>query len=198
MSLLQERLESCYESERLRVNVPVDCRWSAKKWEQQLKAWQTESGAVVIAWPPNWRNPEGGGAKELWIFPGVVCGKSSRAYAEKRIRMKFDEDGALDDDAVVAGPAVAVANAETDGASAGVGSTAGTPIVAAGAEGRPPVSWSKYQDLNGYKYWYREPDGKWFYEGDKKWNKFFHDVNQRYWWWETDTGDWFYEPPSKL
>jgi len=179
---VQERLEAFYSSHRIKELPPPTCRWSAHQWEQQLQAWQTESGARVLAWPPGWRSD---GVQELWVFDGDgEAARSSKAYAMKRIRAKFEEEG------VVAGEvddARREAHVDPGAAAPGVDSA----TVAAG-----PVAptWSKYQDYQGNMYWYREPDGKWFYERDRKWSRFFDDVLRAHWWWETDTGDWFYEP----
>jgi len=54
--------------------------------------------------------------------------------------------------------------------------------------------WTQYQDKSGAKYWYREPDGFWFWETDKHWERFLDEASGCYWWWNKETGLWFYEP----
>jgi len=54
--------------------------------------------------------------------------------------------------------------------------------------------WCQYQAPCGAKYWYREPDGLWFWETNDTWQRFFDDDRQRHWWWNTLNGTWFHEP----
>mmetsp|Transcript_35520 Transcript_35520/g.115015 ORF Transcript_35520/g.115015 Transcript_35520/m.115015 type:complete len:245 (-) Transcript_35520:132-866(-) len=62
------------------------------------------------------------------------------------------------------------------------------------ASASTPQSWKQFQDHSGNKYWHREPDGKWFYERDTRWQRFLDDGTQKHWWYNLEGGLWFFEP----
>jgi len=192
--LLQARLDKFYATARYTEHAPSTCAWTVERWEQQLQAWRTESGAPIVAWPPNWRGAASGGVKEIWIFTAETeQSDACMRDARKRIRETFAAVKDADADAGAA-RAPSPADAGGDSAAAAEEAAASPDRRAPEAASSGPTSWCQYQDHKGNKYWYREPDGKWFWEADPGWTKFLDSSSGIYWWWHIESGDWFYEP----
>eukprot|EP00928_Gymnodinium_smaydae_P070449 TRINITY_DN5427_c0_g7_i1.p1 TRINITY_DN5427_c0_g7~~TRINITY_DN5427_c0_g7_i1.p1 ORF type:complete len:1364 (-),score=277.05 TRINITY_DN5427_c0_g7_i1:83-3754(-) len=201
--LLQEQLELFYADARAKETVPAAVTWPSTRWEQQLLDWETQSGARVCAWPPDWRE-KSDGVRELWVFERHEKHKHSDALAVvcKRIRdaLAMAEKQAQANATAATGsgnPGIGAAgaadpSADASGASTNAAGARGSSLAAASASAAS--TWTKYQDPHGKKYWYREPDGLWFYEADRNWQRFVDETGERYWWWHNDTGTWFFEP----
>jgi len=195
--MLERRLEQYYERNRAKEVVPVrPAGWTTARWEEQLTKWTDASGATVIAWPPNWRDEASGGVKEIWVFADDRAGKGyARAYACKQIKellqhlpREVDEPAEAEAGASssTAAAAAAAATDRTEAGCPGEGEEA--------ASASTPQSWKQFQDHSGNKYWHREPDGKWFYERDTRWQRFLDDGTQKHWWYNLEGGLWFFEP----
>uniref|UniRef100_A0A7S4UNS1 Alpha-type protein kinase domain-containing protein n=1 Tax=Alexandrium monilatum TaxID=311494 RepID=A0A7S4UNS1_9DINO len=164
--LLQRRLQAYYDRTREVVPAEPRPRWDATRWRTQLDAWRCESGASIVAYPSNWQ--EGPNVQELWVFSEFANGRylhENRAMVCQRIREALEEE------------------AEAAGGNESLQANAST------AE----KVWRQYQDTNRVKYWYREPDGLWFWEHDPQWQRFLDEASDRHWWWNMETGLWFYE-----
>mmetsp|Transcript_27018 Transcript_27018/g.81401 ORF Transcript_27018/g.81401 Transcript_27018/m.81401 type:complete len:1250 (+) Transcript_27018:136-3885(+) len=165
--LLQQRLGDFYEKARVVLAVQPRPQWDLERWQAQLESWRRESGAAIVAYPPDWA--EGQGVQELWVFSELLAGgrygHQNRSFACQRIQEALER-------------------AQGEELLAGAGSS----------RAPQPESWRQYQDRNNSKYWYREPDGYWFWESDPQWQRFFDEASRCHWWWNTETGLWFYEP----
>eukprot|EP00927_Polykrikos_kofoidii_P034799 TRINITY_DN29440_c0_g1_i1.p1 TRINITY_DN29440_c0_g1~~TRINITY_DN29440_c0_g1_i1.p1 ORF type:complete len:1197 (-),score=231.02 TRINITY_DN29440_c0_g1_i1:162-3674(-) len=162
---LQTRLCEYYEKEREVIIVEPTPNWTAAQWKQKLDAWRKESGTAIIPFPHDWEE-DSRLVRELWLFAQQ---QDFRRWAEKNI-VKALEQAAVE----------AQAGSEND--------------VTPANEGQQVEAWASYQDNEGARYWYREPDGLWFYETDKNWDRFFDEACALHWWWNHETGLWFYEP----
>jgi len=167
--LLQTKIEGFYEKARSLVTAEPVPPWDVCRWHAQLQAWRQESGAILVPFPPEWQ--ETAVVKELWVFASFIgkgryCQKKS-TYAAKLVKETLEQA------------------ASAAGASSGAAASSATT---------QNEHWTQYQDKSGSKYWYREPDGFWFWETDKHWERFFDEASRCYWWWNKETGLWFYEP----
>lgn len=169
--LLQRRLAAFYDRAREVVVAQPRPPWDTARWRSQLDAWRRESGAAVVAYPPDWQ--DGPNVQEIWVFSEQPAqgryNHQNRYYACQRIRE-------------------ALKHAQEE-----------EPQVEGGADpAQAPESvaekWVQYQDTARNKYWYREPDGLWFWETDSQWQRFLDEASDRHWWWNKETGLWFYEP----
>lgn len=172
---LDERLQEFFNAARATVKVERQPLWDVAHWQRQLQAWRRESGACIIPWPPSWKESQAL-VEELWVFSTRIHGErynhKNRNYACQRIQETLQS-----------------APQNNDSAPNLVGSSSGKPEVS-----QPEEVWQPYLDNSGLKYWYREPDGLWFYETNSQWQRFLDNVNDRHWWWNSETGTWFYEP----
>jgi len=179
-ALLQARLEEYYLLARTTVDMPGRIPWSTEKWENKIEGWKRESGAPVVAFPPDWRES---GVVELWTF------------AQRRMDDRYDHRLAtvasnMINEWLLEIPADATAAPSQPAATA---NAAAAPAAGANESGEP--LWQKYLDEERDKlYWYRSTDGCWFYEGQHPWQQFLD--GSRLWWFNSETSDWFYEPDA--
>eukprot|EP00811_Abedinium_folium_P010130 NODE_1936_length_2331_cov_18.829855.p1 GENE.NODE_1936_length_2331_cov_18.829855~~NODE_1936_length_2331_cov_18.829855.p1 ORF type:complete len:549 (-),score=130.96 NODE_1936_length_2331_cov_18.829855:202-1848(-) len=167
--LLQNRLDEFYAEARVIVSVEPVPAWNCEQWLESLQAWRRESGAPIIAYPPDWQ--EQSKVTELWIFSSLIAQGGGGRYNHQNRKFAVDR---IEEALTAAG---------LDGADL-PGSLALEP---------QEERWGQYQDRHGAKYWFREPDGLWFWEADPQWQRFFDDARERHWWWNSETAVWFYE-----
>lgn len=161
VKLLQERLDSYYHWAREVVRVEQEPPWDSEQWRSQLESWRRESGASLVAYPPDWHVTSR--VQEVWVFAEGKQSQKARAYACQRVREALRHAHDEESKQVV-------------------------------QQQSSQVAWKQYQDVGGSKFWYREPDGLWFWESDPQWQRFLDDASHRHWWWNKETGLWFYEP----
>lgn len=197
---LQEILEQWYSMARYQVKVEGHIPWDVTRWREKVEAWNRDCGLCVLLYPPDWQDLKA--VQEIWVFStwrGIEKGydHTDSHAATTTIREELAK-------AYVAAP-----NNTSSSTTTTVSSGAAMddlPVACSveeqhlrenqesdwAAEAGPPQRWSRYQS-HGKRYWYREPDGMWFWEDSREWTRYVDDKGL-HWWFNDINGEWFYEP----
>jgi len=197
---LEQLLEQWYKLARYQVPVEGHISWDVSKWSAKLEDWRRECGVDIFLYPPDWQ--ESKVVQEIWVFSawrGLEKGYDHEDSYKATGKIKADlqknyASTASSSTTVSSGTAL-----EELPNAAGVEEAAASPISRNDQESDWGVSepgasqrWKKYMS-RGKRYWYREADGKWFWEDSREWTRYQDDSGQ-HWWYHDASGDWFYEP----